>query len=184
MNTENVSQRTRFEIFKRDKFTCIYCGRKPPEITLELDHVIPRSDDGSNSPTNLATSCFECNRGKSNVPLSEIPYTHKATIEERTEKLEQLKAMAQLCCDEREQTEKEVEFLSDVWIKMSELPEDYFVPKQTETAFRTFLKRLPLSEVADAIEVAFNKVQHKSDYAIFKFFCGVCWRKIKGPPKQ
>jgi hypothetical protein len=67
-----VSVRTRFEVFKRDDFTCRYCGRKTPDVILELDHVVPVADGGSNDPMNLVTSCWECNRGKSAVPLNEI----------------------------------------------------------------------------------------------------------------
>src|ERR1044072_3866670 len=33
-----LTKRERFEILRRDNFTCQYCGRKPPEVTLEEDH--------------------------------------------------------------------------------------------------------------------------------------------------
>jgi 5-methylcytosine-specific restriction endonuclease McrA len=36
-----VSVRTRFEVFKRDDFTCQYCGRKSPDVVLEADHIVP-----------------------------------------------------------------------------------------------------------------------------------------------
>jgi hypothetical protein len=66
-----VSVRIRFEVFKRDNFTCRYCGLSSPEIILELDHILPRADGGSDDLLNLATSCFACNRGKSDRPLNE-----------------------------------------------------------------------------------------------------------------
>jgi len=56
----------RFDIFRRDNFTCQYCGRKSPDVILELDHIFPRSLGGKDSFDNYKTSCFECNRGKSN----------------------------------------------------------------------------------------------------------------------
>ncbi len=56
---------TRFEVFKRDKFTCQYCGKKPPDVTLEVDHIIATSKGGKTTLGNLKTSCFDCNRGKS-----------------------------------------------------------------------------------------------------------------------
>lgn len=31
----------RFEVFKRDNFTCRYCGQAPPTAILEVDHIIP-----------------------------------------------------------------------------------------------------------------------------------------------
>lgn len=71
-STKPVSARTRFEIFKRDDFTCRYCGRRTPEVVLEVDHVIPRCEGGSNDPLNLVTSCWECNRGKAGNPLQNV----------------------------------------------------------------------------------------------------------------
>jgi len=35
----SLSKKTRFEFFKRDDFRCAYCGKTPPEITLEVDHI-------------------------------------------------------------------------------------------------------------------------------------------------
>ena len=60
----SVSLKLRFEVFKRDNFTCQYCGRKTPEVILELEHIIPLSKGGTDEFDNLTTSCFECNRGK------------------------------------------------------------------------------------------------------------------------
>jgi hypothetical protein len=65
-----VSVRTRFEILKRDSFTCVYCGRKPPEVKLHVDHRIPVKHNGKTSLENLAASCQDCNSGKSGIPLT------------------------------------------------------------------------------------------------------------------
>ena len=59
--------KTRFEILKRDNFTCQYCGRTIKDnITLQIDHIIPKSKNGTNNIKNLITSCNLCNLGKSN----------------------------------------------------------------------------------------------------------------------
>lgn len=68
-----LSKRTRFQIFDRDGFTCQYCGCRPPDVILEVDHVDPRANGGSNDPTNLVTSCADCNRGKSDRKLGSTP---------------------------------------------------------------------------------------------------------------
>lgn len=65
-----LSKRVRFEIFKRDDFTCQYCGRTPPHVVLEVDHICPRAEGGTNDPINLITSCWDCNHGKSSVPIN------------------------------------------------------------------------------------------------------------------
>lgn len=68
-----ISRKTRFEVFHRDAFTCQYCGRQPPQISLELDHVKATANGGMNNPSNYTTSCTECNRGKSGTTLTTIP---------------------------------------------------------------------------------------------------------------
>lgn len=59
-----LSKTDRFRILQRDRFTCRYCGRCPPAVVLEVDHVHPRSEGGSDDPDNLVSSCLDCNRGK------------------------------------------------------------------------------------------------------------------------
>lgn len=62
-----ISKMLRFEIFQRDNFTCQYCGRtKKVGIKLVIDHKVPVSKGGTDSPENLITACDECNLGKSN----------------------------------------------------------------------------------------------------------------------
>jgi hypothetical protein len=59
-----ISPKDRWRIFARDSFTCQYCGRRPPDVALELDHRVAFANGGSDAPENLVTSCFDCNRGK------------------------------------------------------------------------------------------------------------------------
>ena len=63
----------RFEILKRDNFTCQYCGRniKEDKVKLHVDHIIPNKLGGLYSENNLVTSCEECNLGKGDVLLGE-----------------------------------------------------------------------------------------------------------------
>ena len=64
--------RLRFIIFQRDKFTCQYCGRKAPNVILEIDHRFPKSKGGKGNPENYITSCKECNVGKGDIILDEF----------------------------------------------------------------------------------------------------------------
>jgi 5-methylcytosine-specific restriction endonuclease McrA len=36
---KSVGQKLRFEVFKRDGFTCQYCGCSAPNSVLEIDHI-------------------------------------------------------------------------------------------------------------------------------------------------
>ncbi len=69
----NEFLRLRFEIFKRDNFTCQYCGKnvKDDGKRIHCDHIVPLSKNGKNIKSNLITSCKECNLGKSDVLLEE-----------------------------------------------------------------------------------------------------------------
>lgn len=67
-----ISKQVRFEVFKRDEFTCRYCGRSTPDVTLHVDHVVAVANGGTDDMENLVTSCLECNLGKSAVPLNHV----------------------------------------------------------------------------------------------------------------
>ncbi len=54
----------RWLILKRDEFTCQYCGAKPPDVVLHVDHIKAVAKGGNNEESNLITSCSLCNMGK------------------------------------------------------------------------------------------------------------------------
>ncbi len=55
---------SRRNIFKRDRFTCQYCGDQPGSEDLTLDHVIPRARGGESRWDNCVLACVECNKRK------------------------------------------------------------------------------------------------------------------------
>ena len=88
-----LSKSLRFEIFKRDKFICQYCGGKAPEVVLNVDHIEPVSKGGTNELMNLITSCFACNSGKRDRKLDDSSVITKQRkqlelIQERREQIE------------------------------------------------------------------------------------------------
>ena len=60
------SSMKRLRIYMRDKFRCQYCGDKKGVSELTLDHILPRSRGGDNSPVNIVTACVACNNRKAN----------------------------------------------------------------------------------------------------------------------
>ena len=50
------------EIFRRDSYTCQYCGSRGGNLTV--DHVLPRRLGGVHSWENLITACAYCNHRK------------------------------------------------------------------------------------------------------------------------
>lgn len=73
MERKPIKPGLRFKIFSRDSFTCQYCGRSAPEVTLEIDHFKPVSKFGKNDIENLITSCHQCNIGKFDKIISYKP---------------------------------------------------------------------------------------------------------------
>ncbi len=90
-----ISKKTRFEVFKRDSFTCQYCGASAPAVVLQIDHIQPVSKDGDNDILNLITSCFDCNAGKKDRLLSDdsAVQKQKAQLDELNTRREQLEMM-------------------------------------------------------------------------------------------
>ena len=58
------------EIFRRDEYTCQYCGHKTMQLTV--DHVVPRFRGGTHAWSNLVAACPPCNRKKGGRLLEEV----------------------------------------------------------------------------------------------------------------
>lgn len=168
-----ISTRTRFEVFKRDNFTCQYCGATPPAVILHVDHIVPVSKGGSNTKTNLATSCQRCNLGKSNISLESVPQSLADQAAEIKEREKQLKAFRKIVKDQEDR------IIKDAWQVIHSLygSECNQINRMYMASIKRFLTILPLHEVTDAAEKSW---QIRNDSARFKYFCAICWRKIKG----
>jgi 5-methylcytosine-specific restriction endonuclease McrA len=55
---------SRKNLFKRDRYTCQYCGMQPGPEELTVDHVVPRSRGGTSTWENCVLACVECNKRK------------------------------------------------------------------------------------------------------------------------
>ena len=55
--TANITAKTRKEVYRRDGYVCALCGNHD---TLQIHHVIPRGQGGSDFPENLITLCSKC----------------------------------------------------------------------------------------------------------------------------
>jgi HNH endonuclease len=83
--TPRLSRHHNHKLFKRDRYTCAYCGsvflnaEKTGE--LEREHVLPVSRGGSDCWTNVVSACRPCNQRKAaqtpeeaKMPLLYVPY--------------------------------------------------------------------------------------------------------------
>lgn len=178
-----ISTRTRFEVFKRDRFTCQYCGRTPPLVVLHVDHITPVSHGGDNDEGNLLTSCKDCNLGKSNVPLTEAPLPLQQQIAERREKAQQLAAYNEFLMEERAIADEQIKHLGCHWHNLQGFKKDTMAfGNERESSIRVFMRSLPVAEIFDSIDIAHARrpVRDKGyDHYTWKYFCGVCWKKIR-----
>lgn len=173
-NRKPISKKKRFDIFKRDGFSCAYCGRVPPQVVLEVDHVVPVIYGGENDEDNLVTSCFDCNRGKRGESLSVVPESLKEKAASIQEAEAQLKAYYQIIQKKKDRLENET------WVIIKELAllngnstfGEYFITS------RKFIEKLGYHQVFEAAEIARIR-QPVSDHKRFKYFCGICWNKVR-----
>lgn len=75
-----LSPKKRFEVLKRDNFRCQYCGKTGKDVTLEVDHINPKSKWGTDDMENLITCCRECNMGKWNEEINSWDSTYKIKL--------------------------------------------------------------------------------------------------------
>jgi hypothetical protein len=165
----------RFNVFKRDSFACQYCGATPPGVVLEVDHIHPVSQGGKNTLDNLITACFDCNRGKGAGLLSSLPESVAEKAALMAEKLEQLKAFERLIKAKRKHEEKLIDDVQSAF--QMHFDGFSFNPKFRESV-RLFLQKLPSHTVADYMHLACTRIPRRDD--AIKYFCGICWKTIKG----
>ena len=147
-----VSRKLRFEVFKRDSFTCQYCGRTAPEVLLEADHIEPLAKGGKDTILNLITACKDCNGGKSDTPLSEqsVLAKQKRQLAELQERKEQLEMMFEW--------QKSLMNLDDQAVDLGVKLFEELVPGQSLTqhgrkTLTRLIKKFGLSEVMEAMRI-------------------------------
>ena len=175
----SISKKIRFEIFKRDAFTCQYCGKHPPEVVLEVDHIKPKSKNGKDDPNNLITSCFDCNRGKSNIELKQITPSMLDNIEVIKERERQYLEYHKLLAKIQRRIDSDIERVTNIYIETFKgwtLTDSF-----KKGTVKMFIDKLNVFEVEEAMSIACDKLD--KDNAI-KYFCGICWNKIRNNGKE
>lgn len=170
---KQISKKVRFEIFKRDGFACSYCGATPPGAMLHVDHINPVANGGGNESVNLVTACESCNQGKGARLLSSIPKSLKNKSEEVAEREAQVLGYHNVMEAKRSRLD------SQTWLIAQEL--DGIQESMDRGKFRTiksFIEKTGYHETVDAAEIATASKAREGDDK-FKYFCGVCWRKIE-----
>ena len=83
------------EIFKRDKYHCVLCGRgRPDGVEIAADHKIPWWNDGKSTLENGQTLCRQHNSLKKNYSLSEAGKKFFIKIYEQAVKIKDYEMIA------------------------------------------------------------------------------------------
>jgi hypothetical protein len=155
----SLSKNKRFTIFARDGFTCQYCGQRPPDVVLEVDHVHPVSKGGGDDPLNLITACYDCNRGKCAKVLKDIapkPDADAAFLKVQQEMAELRRFLE--AKEERDALRQEVvEYLQGVWYDANKV--DY---APNDTTVILWLERYPPEEIETAIRITARANAYRS----------------------
>ena len=177
---KEITKKTRFEVFKRDRFTCQYCGRMAPDVVLEVDHIVPVAEGGGNEITNLITSCMECNRGKGKRKLSDdaVIKEQQSQLVELAERREQYEMIAQWR-DELLNIEYDAALRAiDYWNKISKSNfTEVNAPKIQE-----LIKTFGIHAVYDAMEIANNTYVRRmgmNRIDAFDKIGGICYNRAK-----
>ena len=170
MARKTLSNKIRFEVFKRDSFTCQYCGRKAPDVVLNVDHITPVAEGGTNDLLNLITSCFECNNGKRDIPLDKQKELDKQReslemLEERRKQIDMLyKWKTELASLKDYALQKAIDYLHEQYgIGLTECG---------EKNLKKWIKEFGLDEVLEVIQISFE--QYEDQEKAFNYIPRIC----------
>ena len=181
-----LSKSVRFEVFKRDLFKCQYCGRGVNETILEVDHITPIAEGGTNDMMNLITSCRDCNRGKGKRKLTDKAEAIKESkyLEEEQARLEQSQMVIEWKKQLLTQRESEVDAINEYIGAIT----DFELTEYGRQGIRNLINRFSFSEVYDATEISFTRYYIAGDkYSwekAFKKIGGVCFNRRKQNEKD
>lgn len=173
-----VSKKDRFEIFKRDEFRCVYCGRQPPSVTLELEHIQPKSKGGLDELDNYCTSCYECNRGKGARLLDSAPpgaIERLAFLQEKLEDLAALKQQSAISTEIRRETMAIRQELTELWCNAFKVDA---VQKQIITMMFNRLRWIDIETMRELIEACAEKMEGENETSCCKYMAGILRRHL------
>jgi hypothetical protein len=153
---KQLGKKLRFEVFKRDSFTCQYCGASAPDVLLEVDHLRPVSKDGDNDVLNLITSCQGCNRGKSNIEINDSSAVkkQKAQLDALQARREQLDAMLEWRKGLAKIGDVEVSAVVDA---LRAQPGEYGPNDAGKALIKKWCKKYDIAEILDALSTSFDQ---------------------------
>lgn len=134
---EPIPKSVRFEVFKRARFRCQYCGARQTDgdVTLHVDHVIPVSEGGTNDIQNLVAACASCNLGKGATRLDTA-------------------AMSAVLHASSDTHDDDVDDILDQWCELSQCETAGTDTSALREQLRTLISEYGKGEVMESVRVA------------------------------
>lgn len=169
-----VSKRLRFEILRRDGHMCKHCGRTPPEVKLQVDHVVPTALGGSDDPSNLVAACEDCNTGKSSVP-ADAPLVQDVA-DKAFEWAAALRIVAEERALQRSRSQKYYASFEEEWYSWKDWRGNTVeLPGAWRASVDQLLNAgLDMDDLLELVDVAMS-AKAKDEW---KYFCGCCWKRL------
>lgn len=176
---KGIGKKLRFDVFKRDKFTCQYCGMKAPDVILAIDHVHPVSKGGTNELLNLLTSCTACNSGKSSALLSDDSAVEKQRkqMELLQERREQLDMMIQWQQGLRDILDSQVDHIDSMLSQRGRS-----LTEQGRKTVKSALRKYGLEQLMESFEVAME--QYDANFVDMAVKIAACRQKELEDPDR
>ena len=170
---KKLSKKIRFEVFKRDNFTCQYCGRKAPDVVLEVDHITPVAKGGQNNIMNLIKSCMECNRGKGKNVLSgnQTLEKERKQLEMLQERREQMKMMMQWQNELLAFEDEQVNFIESIL-----MDEGHALNERGRANLKDNINRMGFDVMVKAAKIA--KIKYRDLEERCKKVGGIAYNKV------
>jgi len=175
-----VSKRLRYEVLRRDNYTCRYCGAKAPDVEMTVDHVIPSALGGPDEASNLVAACRPCNDGKtSSSPDAPLVAEVAGDALRWAQAVRQAQAAALADLKAREADRRQFAEWWDAWT-YEDAGERHTIPRPGDwgqTVDHLVSAGLPLPLLKDCIDRSMGRTRVANSEK-FRYMCGVAWKKL------
>jgi hypothetical protein len=192
-----VSKRLRYEVLRRDNFTCRYCGTTAEDgAKLTVDHVVPKSLGGLDVAENLVAACTDCNTGKSSSTpdaefvkqVEEDAFEWKRTVKEALRKETREYPAVVAALEQFEDVWDSYHYGDDIY---ATVPRD----RQWRDTVKTWLNILTAGELEDdeavnmalavVLKIVPNVMARDGIKDRWRYYCGAVWNKVRSmAPKE
>jgi hypothetical protein len=188
-----ISKKIRFEIFKRDSFTCQYCGKSAPDVILNVEHINPVAKGGENDLLNLITACLNCNQGKGTRTLSDSTTIEKQKkqLDELNSRREQLEMMMKWKEGMKSLEQQSIDYAVNYWNEKIKRF-NFKISDMGVQKIGIYIRKFSLNEILSAIDIAIdtyvyrfsNSVNNENIEEAFNKIPGICHNKKHNPHAQ